>query len=60
MQKCSYLVSINFSFTPMIKIHFTFIFHTLNFILQCCTVTFMTEMQALQGEIALIEFNTGY
>ena len=60
MQKYSYLVSIDFSFIPMIKIHFMCIFDTLNFVLQCCTVTLMTEMQALQGEITPIEFNTGY
>lgn len=47
MQKCSYLVSIDFSFIPMIKIHFTYILDILNFVLQCCTVTLMAEMQAL-------------
>lgn len=36
-----------FSFIPMIKIHFTCIFDTLNLTVQCCTVTLMTEMQTL-------------
>lgn len=43
MQKYSDVVSIDFSFIPMIKIHFTFISCTQNSILQCCTVTLMTN-----------------
>lgn len=50
----------DFSFIPTTKIHFVYIFDTLNFVLQCYTVTLTTEMQVLWGEITLTEFKTGY
>lgn len=60
MHKYSYLVSVDFSFISVIKIHFTYTFDTLNFILPWGTVALMTEIQALQGEITPIEFKPGY